>query len=67
LDSTFAHVPRGHSRPQPSQDDMARPCQKAVREMARHQPRQKSWKKIHAAQKALPLGTKWKAPMKSGL
>jgi hypothetical protein len=36
------------------QDDMAKPCQKAIRERARLQPRQKSRKKIHAAQKALP-------------
>jgi len=36
------------------QDDIAKLCQKAVRERAQLQPRQKSRKKIHAAQKALP-------------
>jgi hypothetical protein len=58
---------RGHSRPQPSQDDMAKPNQKAVRERAQLQPCQKSRKKIHAAQKALPPWDKQKAPIKSGL
>jgi hypothetical protein len=48
---------RRHSRPQPLQDDMAKPCQKPVRERARLQPCQKSRKKIHAAQKAPPIAT----------